>query len=106
MLFNVRDYEEDKKDKVVTPVVAFGPEKILIYGKGLMLFINLITSLLVCCYFNLHFTLQYIAVIIPVLFLFLLFQFFRFFRNEIEFSILHDGLIPVKALLLIFAASN
>lgn len=105
MLFNVRDYEEDKKDKVVTPAVAFGPQKILFYGKGLMIFINIITGLLVCRYFNLHFTLQYIAVIIPVLFLFLLFHFFRFSRNEIEFSILHDGLIPVKALLLIFAAS-
>jgi 4-hydroxybenzoate polyprenyltransferase len=105
MLFNVRDYEEDKKDKVVTPAVAFGPQKILFYGKGLMLFINIITGLLVCRYFNLYFTLQYIAVIIPVLFLFLLFHFFRFSRNEIEFSILHDGLIPVKALLLIFAAN-
>ncbi len=106
MLFNVRDYEEDKKDKVITPVVAYGQEKVLLYGKWLMTFINLITALLVCRYFNFHFTIQYVAVIIPVVLLFLLFHYFRFSRNEIEFSILHDGLMPVKALLLIFAASN
>jgi 4-hydroxybenzoate polyprenyltransferase len=103
MLFNIRDYEEDKRDNVITPVVALGIKKILRYGKWLMIFLNLVTALLVCSYFNLHLAYQYFAVIVPVLLLFLLFHYFRFGRNEIQFLALHDGLMPVKALLLIFA---
>ena len=103
VLFNVRDYEEDKNDGVITPVVAFGTNNILVYGKWLIVVLNLITALLVCRYFNLDSGFQYFAVLAPVLLLFLLFHYFRFSRNEIEFLVLHDGLMPVKALLLIFA---
>ena len=105
VLFNVRDYEEDKNDRVITPVVALGTKNILLYGKWLMVVLNCITALLVCRYFNLDSGLQYVAVLIPVLLLFLLFHYFSFSRNEIEFLVLHDGLMPVKALLLIFATS-
>jgi hypothetical protein len=105
VLFNVRDYEEDKNDRVITPVVALGTKNILLYGKWLMVILNFITALLVCRYFNLDSGFQYFAVFTPVLLLFLLFHYFSFSRNEIEFLVLHDGLMPVKALLLIFATS-
>jgi 4-hydroxybenzoate polyprenyltransferase len=105
VLFNVRDYEEDKNDRVITPVVALGTKNILLYGKWLMVFLNLIAAVLVCRYFNLDSDFQYFAVFTPVLLLFLLFHYFSFSRNEIEFLVLHDGLMPVKALLLIFATS-
>jgi len=103
VLFNLRDYQEDERDGIITPVVALGTKTILTYGKWLMTFLNLIAALLVCWYFNLHSGYQYLAIIVPVLLLFLLFHFFRFGRNEIEFLVLYDGLMPVKALLLIFA---
>lgn len=105
VLFNVRDYEEDKNDRVITPVVALGTKNILLYGKWMLSFLNLIAALLVCRYFNLYSGFQYVAVFTPVLLLFLLFHYFSFSRNEIEFLVLHDGLMPVKALLLIFATN-
>jgi 4-hydroxybenzoate polyprenyltransferase len=105
VLFNIRDYDEDKRDGVITPAVKLGPAKILFAGKWLMSMLNLAMSILLCRFFNLHSPLQYAAVLIPVIVLFCFFHFFRPAKNELQFSFLHDGLIPVKVLLLIFATS-
>jgi hypothetical protein len=103
MLFNVRDYEEDKVAGIITPVVALGPQAILSRGKWLMCLLNMITAILLVRQFHFHTPFQYAAVLLPVVLLYLLFHFFKPGRSEIQFVYLHDGLMPVKALLLIFA---
>ena len=104
MLFNVRDYAEDKQDKIITPAVALGPSVILNRGKWLICGLNVITVSLLIKTFHFFNLIQIAAVVLPVVFVFLLFQYFRFDRSEMQFVFLHDGLMPVKALLLIFAA--
>ena len=104
MLFNLRDYEEDKKENIFTPAVVMGPAKILSTGKWMICILNMITTLLLIRVFQFQWPVQIIALFIPVILLFLLFHYFRSDKNEIRFSLLHDGLMPVKALLLIFAA--
>jgi hypothetical protein len=104
MLFNVRDYEEDKLDKVITPAVALGPPVILGKGKWVIGGLNIITAMLMINVFHFSNPVQIAAVMLPVVFVFILFQTFRFDRSEMQFAFLHDGLMPVKALLLIFAA--
>jgi hypothetical protein len=103
VLFNVRDYEEDKNDNVMTPAVVLGPEKILTYGKWILTIVNIATAVLLIRVFKFQTVFEHIAIAVPVVLLFLLFQFFSFKKSEIEFLILNDGLMPVKALLLIFA---
>ena len=103
MLFNVRDYEEDKEAGIITPVVSFGPHAILTKGKWLICLLNVITAILLIRSFHFSLLIQYIAVLIPAILLYLLFQFFRPRRSEMQFVYLHDGLMPFKALLLIFA---
>ena len=105
VLFNLRDYEEDKADKVMTPAVLLGPAKILSAGKWVLSILNLIAGILLIRAFHFQSPLLYVAVIIPVVLLFLLFQFFSFTKTEMQFLFLNDGLMPVKALLLIFAAT-
>lgn len=104
MLFNVRDYEEDKAAGIVTPVVALGQQIILSKGKWLICLLNIATAILMIREFYFHSVLQYAAVLLPIVLLYLLFHFFRPGRSEMQFVYLHDGLMPVKALLLIFAA--
>ena len=104
MLFNVRDYEEDKAAGIITPVVALGPQVILTKGKWQICLLNVITAILLIQSFHFSSPIQYAAVLIPLILLYLLFQFFRSDRSEMQFVYLHDGLMPVKALLLIFAA--
>jgi 1,4-dihydroxy-2-naphthoate octaprenyltransferase len=103
MLFNVRDYEEDKAAGIITPVVALSPQIILTKGKWLICLLNVITGILLIQTFHFNSPIQYAAVLIPAILLYLLFQFFRPERSEMQFVYLHDGLMPVKALLLIFA---
>jgi len=103
MLFNLRDYEEDKSVGIITPVVALGPQVILSKGKWLMCLLNMITAILLVRQFHFHTILQYAAVLLPVFLLYMLFHFFKPVRSEMQFVYLHDGLMPVKALLLIFA---
>ena len=104
VLFNLRDYEEDKADNVMTPAVLLGSQKILSTGKWVLSILNLIAGLLLIWAFHFQSPLLYAAIIIPVILLFLLFQYFSFTKTEIQFLFLNDGLMPVKALLLIFAA--
>jgi 1,4-dihydroxy-2-naphthoate octaprenyltransferase len=104
MLFNVRDYTEDKKAGIRTPAVLLGPAVILSRGKWLFCLLNLAAAILLIQSFHFKAVHQYAAVLLPVILLFLLFHYFRFDRSEPVFVCLYDGLMPFKALLLIFAA--
>ena len=102
-LFNINDYEEDKKDGINTIVVMLGPEKSLQTGKWVVLLLNIVSSVLLFYYFNLDRIAYISALLIPVILLFVLYQAFSTSKNEIDFVIRHDGLMILKALLLIFA---
>jgi len=104
ILFNVRDYAEDKQDNVITPAVALGPSVILNKGKWLVAGLNVLTAIFLIRAFHFSNPIQIAAVLLPVGLVFILFQYFRFDRSEMQFVFLHDGLMPIKALLLIFAA--
>jgi 4-hydroxybenzoate polyprenyltransferase len=102
-LFNINDYEEDKKDGIKTIAVWLGPSKSIQYGKWIMLFINIITAALLLYYFELTHPAFYGALLIPVIQLFLLYSHFSAQKEEAEFVFRYDGLMIVKAMLLIFA---
>ena len=103
ILFNINDYEEDKKDGIKTIAVVWGPSQSLTRGKKLMTALNLIFSIILLYFFHFWQAAYWIAVLIPVLLLFLLFHRFNANKDEAAFAIRHDGLMIVKALLLIFA---
>lgn len=103
VLFNIKDSEEDKKEGIRTYAVIYGPEKILQVGKWSFLILNLITGCLLLYYFELLNTVYWIAVLIPIL---LILYSYQYFKPKIEiawFVFRYDGLMIVKALLLIFA---
>ena len=102
-LFNINDYEEDKKDGIKTIAVLLGPEKSLQRGKWIVLFLNIAMSLLLWYSFDLRSFALISAMLIPVIFLFVVYQTFSFQKDEASFVIRHDGLMILKALLLIFA---
>lgn len=102
-LFNINDYEEDKNDGIKTIVVLLGPGKSLQYGKWIMPLANAGTALLLMYYFKLFHPAHYAALLIPIILLFLLYQRFSARKDEVSFVIRNDGLMIVKALLLIFA---
>jgi 4-hydroxybenzoate polyprenyltransferase len=103
ILFNVRDYEEDKKDEVRTIAVIAGPETTLLYSKWIMTAVNLLACLLLVYQFDLWQPEFMAAVFIPALILFLSMQHFYTGGDEARFVFLYDGLMILKALLLIFA---
>jgi 4-hydroxybenzoate polyprenyltransferase len=102
-LFNIHDFEDDKKDGIKTFAVLLGPRKSLQYGKWIMIMVNGGTAFLLLFYFNLFHPAYYTALLLPVIGLFLLYHRFSAGKNEAAFAIRHDGLMIVKALLLIFA---
>ena len=103
LLFNIHDFEEDKKDGIKTIAVLLGPRKSLHYGKWIMSLANASTATLLLYYFKLNHPVYYAATLIPVIGLFLLYQNFSAPKGEAAFVILNDGMMIVKALLLIFA---
>lgn len=102
-LFNIRDYEEDKRDDIKTFAVLLGQRRSLQYGKWVMTVVNALFTLIFLWCFELQDTGDYIAAFIPVVLLFCLFQFYSPQKNEALFVIRNDGLMLIKALLLIFA---
>lgn len=102
-LFNINDHDEDKEDGIKTIAVLIGPAKSLLYGKWLMTFLNLVTSFFLLYCFELNSPVYYAALFIPVILLFILYQRFSPMKDEAVFAIRYDGLMIVKALLLIFA---
>lgn len=103
LLFNINDYDEDKKDDIKTIAVLIGPLKSLRYGKWLMTFLNIVAAFLLLYYFELLNPVYFAALLLPVILLFLLYHRFSASKNEAIFVIRYDGLMIVKALLLIFA---
>ncbi|MEQ1677912.1 MAG: UbiA family prenyltransferase [Chitinophagaceae bacterium] len=103
VLFNINDHEEDKKDGVRTIAVSAGPEKSLRYGKWFTLFINSVMAVLLLCYFKLNQPVFFIALLLPVVLVFWLYHRFMASKEEALFVLQHDGMMIVKALLLIFA---
>ncbi len=103
LLFNINDYEEDKNDGIKTIAVVWGPAKSLNQGKWLMALTNITSSIFLLQIFPSRGPLFIIAVFVPVVLLFLLYHRFKANRDEAAFVIRHDGLMIVKALLLIFA---
>jgi 4-hydroxybenzoate polyprenyltransferase len=102
-LFNIIDYEEDKKDGIKTIAVLLGPQKSIQYGKWIMIFANTLTVILLLYFFNLNHPIYFAALIVPDILLFLLYHRFSAKTDEVVFAIRHDGLMIIKALLLIFA---
>jgi 4-hydroxybenzoate polyprenyltransferase len=103
VLFNINDYEEDKADDVKTIAVLLGPARTLRSGKWLVLIVNTITAIWLTGYFHLYSIQGYVAVFIPVLLLFWSYHRFSSLTDEAIFVLRYDGLMIVKALLLIFA---
>lgn len=103
VLFNINDHEEDKADGVKTIAVILGPEKTLRYGKWFSLIMNILTSALLIYVFRLYHPAYYVAVLIPAVLVFLSFHRFIPAGEESFFVMRYDGLMIVKALLLIFA---
>lgn len=103
VLFNVNDYEEDKADGVKTIAVLLGPERTLRQGKRLTLLLNLAMAILLLYTFPLRHMSFYIAILIPAGLLYYFYDRFIPAKEEAFFVLRHDGLMIVKALLLIFA---
>ncbi|HWR32564.1 MAG TPA: UbiA family prenyltransferase [Chitinophagaceae bacterium] len=102
-LFNINDYEEDKQDGIKTIAVILGPQNSLKKGKWVVLIINTATSLLLWYNFNMHHLAIIGGLFIPVMLLFLLYLRFSGQKDEAGFVIRYDGLMILKAMLLIFA---
>lgn len=104
-LFNINDYEEDKEDKIKTMAVLLGPSKSLYWGKWISSGINILTGLSLIYFYGLHQPPFYAAIILPSLLLFFSFHNFKFSTEEAPFVLRYDGLMIIKALLLIFAVA-
>jgi 4-hydroxybenzoate polyprenyltransferase len=103
VLFNVNDYEEDKADGIKTIAVAHGAKKTIFYAKWGFLLLNIFWGLLLLYYFDLSHPAQYISVLIPAGMVWWLYQHFSTTTDEALFVLRYDGMMIVKALLLIFA---
>ena len=80
-----------------------GPGKSILYGKWLMLLMNAVAAFFLLHYFELNNPLFYAALLLPVIIVFLLYHQFSPMKDETTFIIRYDGMMIVKALLLIFA---
>jgi 4-hydroxybenzoate polyprenyltransferase len=103
VLFNINDYEEDKADGVKTIAVLLGPAQTLKSGKWLVLIINTVTSLWMIGCFQFDSIPVFAAILIPVWLLFWSYHRFSTLSDDAIFVMRYDGLMIVKALLLIFA---
>lgn len=103
VLFNIKDYEEDKKDGVNTVAVMAGPKATLQAGKWVFAVLIAIAGFLLLQSFHLLHTAGFAAILIPLILVFLLFHYFKPGIDSGLFVFLHDGMMIVQALLLIFA---
>jgi 4-hydroxybenzoate polyprenyltransferase len=102
-LFNINDYEEDKKDGIETFAVTHGKAFSLRMGKWFFSLLNLATGLLLLKSFEWTHWLLYAAVLIPVLLIFLSYHTLKENTGKEFFTLKYDGLMLIKAGLLIFA---
>ena len=105
LLFNIRDYKEDKEAGIKTLAVVMGQTASLRFGKWVITIVNILFTLLLLWTFELQDAGDYIAAFIPIVLLFLLYHRFLSQKNA-AFVIRNDGLMLVKALLLIFALKS
>lgn len=103
VLFNIHDYEEDKADGVLTIAVQLGPEYTLRKGKWLSLLLGILSTAWLLLVFHLNHPFVYAATLIPLFLVFMAWHRFRRPREEAFFVLQYDGLMIVKAMLLIFA---
>jgi hypothetical protein len=103
LLFNIEDYIEDKADNIKTLAVVAGPAKSLLYGKWFSLLLNTIMAFCLAAAFSYTNGFIYPALLLPIAILHFQFHYFKPGRNKASFVVLHDGLMILKALLLIFA---
>ncbi len=102
-LFNIRDLEEDSRHDIKTLAVILGQSASLVYGKWFMTSLNIIITFILLKYFHLQNIIYYVATFIPIILLFFHFQRFSSQKNIAMFILKNDGLMIIKALLLIFA---
>lgn len=103
-LFNIYDYDEDKESGTNTFAVSWGQKRSLNIGKWSFLMLNLAASALFILFAGNITTIFTIAVLIPSVSVFFLYENFDPAEHESSFVLRHDGLIFIKALLLIFAS--
>jgi 4-hydroxybenzoate polyprenyltransferase len=102
-LFNINDMEEDKVDGLKTFAVVYGPEISLQYGKWIMVSANSMVSFLLIKYFHLYQAITIICIYSPVLVLYYLYNRFKISADDAMFTLRYDGMMVLKAALLIFA---
>jgi 4-hydroxybenzoate polyprenyltransferase len=103
VLFNIRDYAEDKKDNIKTIAVVAGPQQTLLYGKWITLVLNTVAGICLAGSFSFKQPAIIFSLVLPALLIFALYHFFKPGQDEAVFVWRHDGLMLLKALLLIFA---
>lgn len=104
VLFNLYDLEKDRQEGIRTPAVRLGEKKILASGKWIFTALNLLGALLLLYYFNLYQWTAVTALLLPAGLIYYLFSSFSRHTKELMFILKNDGLILLKAALLIFAA--
>jgi len=106
VLFNVRDYEEDKRDHIRTLAVVLGPATTLRKAGRLAVLVNTVVNGWLL--WNMHTWSEWLvaALFIPVILLWLGFNNFPEDADESLFIIRFDGLMILKAALLIFAVAR
>jgi 4-hydroxybenzoate polyprenyltransferase len=102
-LFNINDCEEDKKDGIETFAVTYGKTFSLKTGKWFFGLLNLATGLLLLKSFEWTHWLLYAAVLLPALLIFISYHTLQENTRKEIFTLKYDGLMLIKAGLLIFA---
>lgn len=102
-LFNIYDYYEDKECGTNTFAVSWGQKRSLIIGKWSFLTLNLFATVVFIISFRITSVIIPMAMLIPSVAVFLFYENFDPDEPESSFVLRHDGLIIIKALLLIFA---
>jgi 4-hydroxybenzoate polyprenyltransferase len=103
VLFNIRDYTTDKTANIKTMAVLAGPYKTLKYGKWITALLNIAAAIWLADVFSFTRPLTIAALAIPILLVFCLYHFFSPGKTGSVFAWKNDGLILLKALILIFA---
>ncbi|MBK8952939.1 MAG: UbiA family prenyltransferase [Chitinophagaceae bacterium] len=104
-IFNIYDISEDKENNISTFAVMAGQQKSLMTGKWLF------TLLYICLSITLLLTLSSVyffiilAILLPAPIIYFAYNNFNSRMPESTFALLYDGLMIVKALLLIFAVT-
>lgn len=103
VLFNVKDAEEDKAEGLKTFAAHYGAAAVLRRGKWVILTVNLIAAAFFLIVYPKSTPLMWLALLLSIFLLWLLFHLFSYKKDIAVFALQYDGLMIVKASLLIFA---